>query len=399
MREVWKRLLAGVVAVTLAVGSMCFTPVSLNAYAAETEYEIYPKPQEITYQEGNYVIRSEVNVVYEEDIDEATENRLTEVLESKNKTITEGTAVAAGKTNVLVGVYGSGDYVDTYVQENYEVDAALFEHFGSHYVFSDNDKICILGKDTDAAFYGITSLMHIFNQMDGSTIRNFTIADYADTNIRGFIEGYYGIPWSNEDRMSLMEFGGQFKMTSYIFAPKDDIYHTSKWRELYPEEELNAIKEMVAVGNATKCRFVWTAHPFRGGFNAGAADAEITALLRKFDQLYSAGVRQFGVLGDDVGNLPRAVVIKLMQEVSKWAKAKGDVYDTVFCPAGYNDSWQGDYSELNDYDAGFPDDIQIFWTGQAVCQPIEQRTLTNFRTKNRAQGEEPRRAPLFWLNW
>ena len=49
--------------------------------------------------------------------------------------------------------------------------------------------------------------------------------DYADVNIRGFIEGYYGLPWSNEDRMSLMRFGGDYKMTSYIFAPKDDEYH------------------------------------------------------------------------------------------------------------------------------------------------------------------------------
>ena len=47
--------------------------------------------------------------------------------------------------------------------------------------------------------------------MDGSTIRNFVIKDYADTDIRGFIEGYYGIPWSNEDRMSLMKFGGEFQ--------------------------------------------------------------------------------------------------------------------------------------------------------------------------------------------
>lgn len=146
--------------------------------------------------------------------------------------------------------------------------------------------------------------------MDGSTIRNFVIKDYADTDIRGFIEGYYGIPWSNEDRMSLMKFGGDFKMTSYVFAPKDDPYHKNLWRELYPEEELAAIKEMVQVGNDSKCRFVWTAHPFMGGFNASKVDEEIASLLKKFDQLYDAGVRQFGVLGDDVGSLDRSVVIK-----------------------------------------------------------------------------------------
>ena len=101
----------------------------------------------------------------------------------------------------------------------------MFDKFGANFVASNNGEIIILGKDTDGAFYGITSLKHIFNQMDGSTIRNFEIKDYADTNTRGFIEGYYGIPWSNEDRMSLMKFGGDFKMTSYVFAPKDDSYH------------------------------------------------------------------------------------------------------------------------------------------------------------------------------
>ena len=62
---------------------------------------------------------------------------------------------------------------------------------------------------------------------------------------------------------------------------------------------------MVQVGNDSKCRFVWTAHPFMGGFNASKVDEEIASLLKKFDQLYDAGVRQFGVLGDDVGSLDR----------------------------------------------------------------------------------------------
>ena len=35
----------------------------------------------------------------------------------------------------------------------------------------------------------------------------------------------------------------------------------------------------------------------------------------------------------------------------------------------------GNYAELNEYDKGFPEDIKIFWTGEAVCKPIEQVTL------------------------
>lgn len=262
MKKIAKQMLTGLLAIAMVL--TMGTPAIPKVYAqdnTQVEYEIYPNPHDMSYQEGEYVIRPEVNVVFEEKIDEATQNRMNEVLEAKDKNITVTAEKAEGKTNILVGTYNSKGYVDNYVKENYNVDASLFEHYGSYFLASNNDEIVILGVDTDAAFYGITSLKHIFNQMDGSTIRNFEMRDYADVNIRGFIEGYYGIPWSNEDRMSLMRFGGDFKMTSYIFAPKDDPYHSAKWREPYPADKLEEIKEMTEVGNASKCRFVWTIHP------------------------------------------------------------------------------------------------------------------------------------------
>lgn len=400
MKKIAKQLLTGLLAIAMIL--TMGTPVIPQVYAedSQVEYEIYPTPHDMTYQEGEYEISPEVNVVFEEKIDEATKNRMNEVLELKDKTIAVTDEKAEGKTNILVGTYNSKGYVDSYVQENYSVEADLFEHYGSYFLASKDNEIVILGLDTDAAFYGITSLKHIFNQMEGSTIRNFEMKDYADVNIRGFIEGYYGIPWSNEDRMSLMRFGGDFKMTSYIFAPKDDPYHSAQWREPYPADKLKEIEEMTKVGNASKCRFVWTIHPFmKGGITEATYDTDIQKIKDKFDQLYNVGVRQFGVLGDDAGNLPRQVVIKVMNDLQKWADEKGDVYDLVFCPQGYNHSWQGNYSELNELDAGFPEDVRIFWTGEAVCQPIEQKTLDHFRRHNLPAGKEARRAPLFWLNW
>lgn len=403
MRIKGKKLLSSILAVAMAFGfvqpSVAHGVTRVEENEEKVGYEIYPNPHEILYTGDEFVIRKDVNVVYDSTIDEATKNRMTEVLKSKDKNITESNEVVNGKTNILVGTYLSDEYVDKYVQSNYELDTELFKKNDSYYMASENGTISILGRNTDAAFYGITSLKHIFSQMDGSTILNFEMKDYADTPIRGFIEGYYGIPWTNEDRMSLMEFGGEFKMTSYIFAPKDDLYHTSKWRELYPEDELAAIAKMVQVGVATKTKFVWTAHPFMGGFKANDYDNEMIKLKAKFDQLYSVGVRQFGILGDDVGSLDKQIVVNMMTELSEWGKEKGDVYDFVFCPAGYNASWQGDYSELNIYDAQFPDDVQIFWTGNSVCAPVSQDTLTNFKTHRLEEGKDSRRSPLFWLNW
>lgn len=396
-----KRVIAGILAAMIVIPSLSMPEVQA-AEKSDIEYEIYPKPQEITYSEGDFIIKNDINIVYDEGIDRYTKEKLKSVLKSKGieePSVTD--AVNKGSTNILVGIKDSKGYVDTYAGEKGLLDEAMFRDHLNPYVLDVKDNvITIVGKDTDSAFYGIVSLMHIFNQMDGKTIRNLRINDYADTKTRGFIEGYYGIPWSNEDRMSLMEFGGQFKMTSYIFAPKDDPYHSARWREPYPDDKLAEIAEMAEVGNANKCRFVWTIHPFMtGGMTAETYDADIAAIKAKFEQLYDVGIRQFGVLADDAGALPRDVIVRTMNDLQKWTEEKGDVYNLVFCPGGYNDSWQGDYSELNQYDAGFPESVQIFWTGQAVCKPVEQVTLDNFRRKALPAGTKERRSPLFWLNW
>lgn len=400
MGETMNKLFKSVLSIFLILSSITLIPVNATTVqAVETEYEIYPTPHKVTYAQGSFIMRKEVNVVVESKIDQETRNHIRAVLALKDKTVSVSDQKVEGKTNLFVGINGSGEYVDTYAQQNYSYSQELFRHYGGYFFATTKDEVVVVGRDSDAAFYGITTLKQIFNQIEGSTIRHLEMEDYADVNIRGFIEGYYGIPWTNEDRMELMKFGGDIKMTSYIFAPKDDPYHKQKWREEYPAEELEKLKEMVKVGNDTKCRFVWTAHPFMGGFDRNNADAEIETLIKKFEHLYTdAGVRQFGILGDDVGNLPRSIVVDMMKRVGQWAKEKGDVYDIVFCPGGYNDAWQGDYSELNDYDEGFPENVHIFWTGQAVCQPIEQVTLNNFRNKH-SEHHGQRRAPLFWLNW
>ena len=92
-------------------------------------------------------------------------------------------------------------------------------------------------------------------------LRNVTVEDYAEIKNRGFIEGYYGNPWSNADRAELMRFGGDLKLTQYFFAQKM-IHTTTKWRELYPEEKPAEIRELARVGNQSKTRYVWTIHPF-----------------------------------------------------------------------------------------------------------------------------------------
>ena len=71
------------------------------------------------------------------------------------------------------------DYVDRYFKENALIDSEdLFTKYDS-YILSINDGvIAVLGKDTDAAFHGVTSIKHIFTQVKDNNILNLKINDF-----------------------------------------------------------------------------------------------------------------------------------------------------------------------------------------------------------------------------
>ncbi|WP_289710185.1 beta-N-acetylglucosaminidase domain-containing protein [Peribacillus butanolivorans] len=369
-----------------------------NSVKGNQGYEIYPIPQSIVYNEGNLDLGSDVNVVFESGLDKATKNRLIEVLAIKNINHTVGKEIQEGKTNVIVGVNNSGEIVDKYFNTKGLDDEAHFTKNDSHIISVNDNVIAVLGKDTDSAFYGITSLKLIFKQLEGSKIRNLLIKDYSDGHWRGFVEGYYGIPWSNENRMSLMEFGGDFKMNTYIFAPKDDEYHSLKWREPYPAEKLTEIKEMVEVGAASKNKFIWTIHPFL--HNAIQFDDEakyqedLATIITKFEQLYDVGVRQFGVLGDDAAEGEAADQVRLMNDLEEWRVSKGDVYSFIFVPKVYTkESAGGDVNnEYLNTIGQMPESTEIMWTGDVILGDVNNETFEFFEE---AVGREA----FMWLNW
>ena len=389
--------------------SSVFVPgAAAEAKSPAKEYEIYPTPHSMEYGNGMLSLEKGVQVIYDDPIDEVTKRKVEKVFTNNGleaPSIVE--EPSKDKINLLVGVKDSNGPVDQFAAEHVDSQGMDFDQKDAYQLDINDNNIVILGKDTDASFYGTVTLEAILAQSSQNVLRNLSIKDFANTEIRGFIEGYYGIPWSNEDRISLMKFGGKYKMNSYIFAPKDDPYHRGKWEELYPKEKLDEIKEMAKVGNETKTRFVWSISPLgevaelarREGQEAAMAILEENTekMLAKFDQLYDVGVRQFGVLGDDVGNLPLDYVVQLMNSVSEWADEKGDVRDTLYTPASYNSGWAWNPKELNAYEKGFADNIHILWTGSTTAAPVVQSTIDVF--KNKSNDGVVRRDPLFWLNW
>lgn len=404
MGRIKKKTLAVIVSMTMVLG--IFSQLG-TLQAALPEYEIYPTPHSINYENSDFILREKANVVYESGIDAYTKTRLHEVANIKNIATSSSEELINTDnpeekvTNILIGIYNSGEYVDNYVKENgIAISNGLFDKTDSYYLQVKDGNIIVLGKDTDAAFYGLTTLYHIFSQLESRTIRNLVIEDYADVVSRGFIEGYYGSPWSTEDRVELMKWSGYYKLNSYFYAPKDDPKHNAKWRELYTPEEIETkIKPLAKAGNESKCRFVFALHPYMRDathpdpirYDSEANyQADLKVMQDKFAQVIDAGVRQIAILADDAPNVGSENYIRTLNDMTNWLKEKQQTYPDLkiilpFCVQEY--MHQGEA-----YFANFPENVQIVMTGGKVFGEASQSFTNNFT--NRVG-----RGPYLWINW
>lgn len=405
----WK--IAKAIACACAVVGLSVSPAI--AHAAEGDYQIYPTPHTVTYANGEVPLSDTITTVVEDGIDADTVTRMNETLDLKGLKAAQGASVPTSdsETSLLVGIKGSKGAVDSHVEKlvkegKLSYTDGLFDKTDSYMLASlpasstGSNQIIVLGKDTDAAYYGLTTLYQILQQVEGKTLRAFTASDYADVTTRGFIEGYYGNPWSTEDRVNLMEWGGYYKLNAYFYAPKDDPKHNAKWRELYTEDELrDKIEPLAKAGNESKCRFVFALHPFMSNpITPANYDESVKILKQKFTQVMDHGVRQIAILADDAGNQGKDLYIKLCKEMTDWLheqqKAKNTdgavkypgLKDTlIFCPVNYMGNGEDWYSQL-------PENVQVINTGGRVWGKIDNSFASTFQKNSGV-------APFMWINW
>ncbi|MGT2936250.1 endo-alpha-N-acetylgalactosaminidase family protein [Streptococcus caprae] len=373
------------------------------------EYTIFPTPHKVTYGDGTVALAGTVNIVIGDNIDIYTRNRIREILQAHNVSYTTSATENESATNILLGIYGQ-DTLASQAQKDSAIAAELFDKIDAYSLVIKNNTISIVGKDTDAVFYGLTTLKHMLNDSEQPVLREVAVEDYADIKNRGFIEGYYGNPWSNEERAELMRYGGDLKLNQYFFAPKDDPYHNSKWRELYPAEKLEEIRELARVGNQTKTHYVWTIHPFMnnairfegvGSSTEAQYQDDLQVIKNKFSQLISVGVREFGVLADDAGAASVSNYNRLMTDLTNWLKEqKTTVTDLreemIFVPSDYYGN--GTSAELRGLNSGLPETSALTLTGGRIWGEVSTSFLNTVKTNLEANGATYRPIQL-WINW
>lgn len=249
-----------------------------------------------------------------------------------------------------------------------------------------------------SAFY---ALCHIAEGLKENSLAEGEYICSPSFKVRGYIEGFYGVPWSHEKRKSVMALMAKNKKNTVYYAPKDDDFHRELWREKYPDNKLALLKELVDKAKKYYMDFYWCIAP---GLSVKYSDeSEFNLLMEKTKQLYSIGIRSFGLLLDDIseelvfeedklayGETVNAHIELVNKYHSALLSLDSKVKLTV-CPTLYHG--RGDEYYISKLGQGISPRISLFWTGRDICS----RELTSFEALKFIEGTHHK--PLYWDNY
>ena len=190
--------------------------------------------------------------------------------------------------------------------------------------------------------------------------------------IRGVVEGFYGTPWTQENRIDMINFCNSHGLNAYIYAPKDDPYHRAKWREPYPSDKLNELAKLIKSANDNNVKFIFAVSPGLDLNYSSAADLE--AMIQKLTTIYNLGVRDFAIFFDDIeakDALGQTAFLNLLEE--SFVKQHDDISPLITVPTEYfrldmiNDDKVKTYTK--DFSMTLDPDIMVLYTGEGVVQP------------------------------
>lgn len=249
-------------------------------------------------------------------------------------------------------------------------------------------RVVIAGRDGAGTYYGVQTFLKLWQQQNVMQCR---IEDWPSVDCRGVIEGFYGNPWSHKDRLRQFEFYGCNKLNIYVYGPKDDPYHRAHWRDPYPQDEAERLKELVQEAHRNKVQFVWAVHP-GGDIQWNLKDS--MAVCQKLEWMYELGVRTFAVFFDDIwgeGSKADKQAGLLNYVTDNFVRKHSDVQPLIMCPTQYNKAWSGgDY--LSTLGTRMYPEVRVMWTGNSVVDMIERDDMEWI---NKQLG----RKAFIWLNY
>ncbi|XP_015233148.1 PREDICTED: protein O-GlcNAcase isoform X2 [Cyprinodon variegatus] len=220
--------------------------------------------------------------------------------------------------------------------------------------------------------------------------------------ISGVVEGFYGRPWTMEQRKELFRRQQKWGLNTYLYAPKDDYKHRMFWREMYSVEEAEQLMTLVSAAKEHGIEFIYAISP--GLDITFSNQKEVTALKRKLDQVTHFGCKSFALLFDDIDhNMCPAdkevfssfahAQVSLTNEIYQYL---GEPETFLFCPTEYCGTFcypnvsQSPY--LHTVGEKLLPSIDVLWTGpKVVSKEIPVESIEEV-------SKILRRAPVIWDN-
>ncbi len=214
---------------------------------------------------------------------------------------------------------------------------------------------------------------------------------------RGLIEGYYGRPWTWDERASQVAFLKRHGYSFYLYAPKADAYLRKRWREPWPQDTQAALEGFAAACRDHGVRFGVGLSPFEVYLDFN--DAAKESLARRLADFDALGVEDLGIFFDDMrGDVPELAATQI--HILHWIAERSAASRIIFCPTYYSDDVQLDRGfgvrppgYLEALGAGLDPAIEVFWTGEEVCS----REYSPGHLDRVA--EQVRRKPILWDNY
>ncbi|OWY62801.1 hypothetical protein B7486_56480 [cyanobacterium TDX16] len=203
--------------------------------------------------------------------------------------------------------------------------------------------------------------------------------------LNGVIEGFYGRPWSWDERVEVMRMVAPEGLPCWVHAPKDDPLHRERWRDPWTADHLEGFARLAA-----------EPHVRAGiGISPGLSMAyddpdDRAALAAKVDAALDAGCDHVVLCVDDIPVRPglgpehAALTTWLHEHLDGRA-------ELVLVPTEYTGTRSTPYLDALAED--LPADVAVGWTGETVvCDEI---TVSQAEARAASLGG---RAPLVWDN-
>ncbi|MGH3382818.1 MAG: beta-N-acetylhexosaminidase family protein, partial [Actinoallomurus sp.] len=376
MRRLWVPVTAllTVAALSVPIHATATPAAGTTPSAGAAPSAVWPTPQQLSERPDGFRVPRTVGLVKAADTDGPALRTVraalakagaTDIRESAADPGTKVTVWLSGGAPVLKQL-GVADHTGL-AAEGYVLAAG--QHAGRAHIVLD-------GVDGAGAFYAAESLGELIGRhwMPGVSVH-----DWPSMRYRGSIEGFYGTPWSHADRLDHLDYLGAHKMNTYEYAPKDDPYHRERWRDPYPPDKLAQLGELVTRARDNHVEFTFALSP--GLSICFTSQADLDALLAKFEAVYDLGGRSFNVPFDDIDygkwNCPAdkdafgdgaagagAAQAYVLNKVQAWARSKGDVRPLQTTPTEYSNVTDSPYKQA--LREKLDPAVVVQWTGVGV---------------------------------